>query len=189
MVYDQRIDKEWDRQAQHELQVHPVPPKCLFGNIANFLVPGLGNELQHMKDTGTIDRLKEQVINKRALKTSMKAHCVAHGRLCTPEEGAMLHVAGTPCTADSPMGLQERQKSLPFCFFLVWAAMRVALGEPIVIQECVDQFDRSIFTEVLGAWDWTFVVLSPIQFGWPIARNRQWAVCLVGGYVMFVGPP
>ena len=171
--------QEWDHQAQNELQAHPFKPDCLFGDIASFLLPSISNDLKTMKDNGTIDKLKDLVMNKKALKSQLKAHCVIHGKQCCPKPGAMLHIAGTPCTADSSMGLQEGKESLPFCFFLVWAAMRIILSEPIIVQECVDAFERSTFTEVLGEWDWTFVVLSPSQFGWPIDRKRQWAVLLV----------
>ena len=130
-----------------------------------------------MKDTNTINKLKDSVVQSRALKANMKAHCIIHRKQCQPEVGALCHLAGTPCTADSQMGLQEGKQSLPFCYFLTCCAMRLALQEPIVVQECVDAFDRSNFTELLTMYDWTFVCLSPIQFGWPISRTRQWAVC------------
>ena len=171
--------QEWDQQAQNELRSHPFKPNCLYGDITSFLLPGLANELQHMKDTGTIDRLKEHVISGKALKASLKAHCVIQGKQCQLEAGSSMHVAGTPCTADSSMGLQEGKQSLPFCYFLTWVALRCVMNEPVIIQECVDAFDRTNFTELLGQYDWSFVVLSPKQFAWPISRNRQWAVSLV----------
>ena len=171
--------EEWDNQAQNELKAHPCKPECLFGDITGFLLPSVANEVKSTSDLGAmVGKLKDLVTNNKALKATLKSWCVIHGKHCQVKQGANLHVAGTPCTADSSMGLQEGKDSLPFCFFLTWAAMRIVLGEPIIIQECVDAFDRASFTEFLGMYDWTFVVLSPAQFGWPIARNRQWAVFL-----------
>ena len=59
-------------------------------------------------------------------------------------------------SADSSMGLQEGNESLPFCYFLAWAAL---------LQQMSPQ-------KKLG-------VVTASQFAWPISRNRQWAAFLV----------
>lgn len=91
---------------------------------------------------------------------------------------AFMNIAGTSCTAWSPAGLQDGEQALSHAHFLAWAGLRKKSCEPLVIQECTDKFPRNVFYEVLPEYDWSFAVITPLSFGWPIRRDRQWAVCL-----------
>ena len=168
--------EEWDAAARAELQAHPFPPKCIFADIANFLLPHLQPMLSNWKTQSCLEsELKAHVVNNKAIKT--KAYCVVHSRLCSiSEEPAEFHCAGTPCTAHSAMGDREEANSMPYGHFLTWCGQRREIQEETVVQECTDGFPRDPFTEVLDMYDWNFVVLSPHQVGFPVQRTRQWAL-------------
>ena len=105
------------------------------------------------------------------------AWCVAHRKHCAVDgEIANIHCAGTPCTAHSTIGLQEREQARSWAHFVIWIGMRLLLQEPILIQENVPGFPRHLLVQYLPMYHWEFVVLNPLQLGWPIKRDRQWAV-------------
>ena len=121
--------------------------------------------------------LKPLILSGKAIRAS--SFCVVHQKHCRIDnQVAMMHIAGTPCTAHSAMGLRDQEKALAFAHFLCWCGQRRLIQEPIVVQECVDTFPRSVFHELLDMYDWCFDVLSPVQYAWPVTRTRQWAVPL-----------
>ena len=104
--------------------------------------------------------------------------CLVHQRTCTIDEPADLHIAGTPCTAHSQIGLQEEEQSKAFGYFILWLGMRKKIAEPVIIQENVKSFPRSHFTTYLPEYEWVFTTLNPMEVGWPVQRERQWIVSL-----------
>ncbi len=88
----------------------------------------------------------------------------------------MFHIAGTPCTAWSPAGLTDGEHA--HAHFLGWTAVRGEVQEPVICQECTGQFPRNLFPLLLPMYCWGFIILDPINFGWPVRRSRQIAVLL-----------
>lgn len=103
------------------------------------------------------------------------AWCLKHGKEYNIQDDvADIHVAGTPCTAHSPIGLQEEEQSRAFAFFIIWLGQRKKMGEPVIIQENVTTFPISYFTTYLPEYEFVFTCLNPMELGWPVHRNRQW---------------
>lgn len=136
----------------------------------------MNDSLQGWKQQGVLeDKLKDLVKQGKAVR--LKAYCMRHERMCNIDRArGTIHIAGTPCTAHSSMGDREQQNSMPFAHFLCWCGLRRELEEDVIVQECVDSFPREAFTELLDMYDWSFAVIDPEQFGFPVRRNRQWAV-------------
>lgn len=106
--------------------------------------------------------------------------CKRHGNRCDLADNiAQLHIAGTPCTAYSTMGLLDGEDAMSFAHFLCWAGLRAKLQEPLIIQECTAGFPQDVFVSLLPMYDWMAEVVSPDSFGWPVRRPRQWVVSLV----------
>ena len=122
---------------------------------------------------------KQTVVNHACMLCFRQAKCLVHGAECAVNrETAMIHVAGTPCTNISSMGLQDFSQALSFGHLLAWIGVRRVCQEPILIQENLDEFDRNLLTSLLPQYDFTFAVISPHQLSWPVRRVRQWAVLL-----------
>ena len=110
--------------------------------------------------------------------SSRSAWCLRHGCECSVDDDtAGVHIAGTPCTAHSPIGLLEKEQSMPFAHFIIWLGMRLMIQEPIIVQENVLAFPRNFLAQYLPMYAWEFVALNKLELGWPIKRDRQWAVC------------
>lgn len=108
-----------------------------------------------------------------------KAYCVVHDRECSICDNiAHTHIAGTPCTAYSTAGLMDAETAESYAHFLCWAGLRRKTQEPVIVQECTDGFPRSEFDKLLPMYAWSFAILDPITFGWPVRRRRQWCVYL-----------
>ena len=106
------------------------------------------------------------------------AWCIRHQRYFSiSDESASIHVAGTPCVAFSSIGELMGELSLSFVHFLIWLGLRKLVREPVVIQECVSGFPREWFPRICPEYEWTFGIITPQHFGWPIMRDRQWVVC------------
>lgn len=136
------IAKEWDGACRAELQAHPHPPGCLFSDISNFLQPQLQHTLNEMKTAHSLESdLKDYALRDKAFKPTCKAFCVIHKKnCCVADDCAQVHVAGTPCTAHSVMGLSEENNLIPYGYFLTWCAIRRQVQEWIIIQECTEFF-------------------------------------------------
>ena len=88
----------------------------------------------------------------------------------------MVHVAGTPCVAFSPVGANEGEQSVSYGHFLIWAGVRLTIQEPVLVQENVAAFPREQLVRLLPMYEFTMAILNPIQFGWPVRRDRQYIV-------------
>ena len=56
--------------------------------------------------------------------------------------------------------------------------MRLLLQEEVVVQENVEMFDTSVLEDLLGGvYHVDIALLSPVDFGFPIARPRKYTVC------------
>jgi site-specific DNA-cytosine methylase len=100
---------------------------------------------------------------------------------------AFIHIAGTPCTAWSDMGLLDGENAISTAYFLVWIGLRLLCEEPIVIQENVVGFPKWLIADLLPMYFVEWIVLSPYSLGWPIERQRQWLVLfgLLANYNLF----
>ena len=109
-----------------------------------------------------------------------EAPCRVHGKLCNLLcfGLALIHMAGTSCIAWSDMGINEGFAAESTGHFLIWAALRVRLMEPIVILENVLGFPRWLLCEVMPMYHVDWLPLSPANLGWPISRERQYIVSL-----------
>ena len=108
-----------------------------------------------------------------------KAYCLNHKRECDlMEKVAMFHIAGTPCTAWSPAGLTDGEAALSHAHFLGWAGVRSLVQEPVIGQEYTPQFPRELFPLLLPQYSWSFAILDPHSYGWPVRRARQIALFL-----------
>ena len=89
---------------------------------------------------------------------------------------ALCHLAGTSCTDYSAIGLNEREHGWTFVHLLIWIGHRKRLQEPVCVQENVVGFPRDVLTMLLPEYEFVFGVLCPDVLGWPVRRDRQWAV-------------
>ena len=107
------------------------------------------------------------------------AKCLVHDRNCPIDACvAMIHIAGTECTAASTFGLRNFDQAMSYAHLVCWLGLRRRCQEPINIQENVKEFDRMLLVENLPMYDWSFDCISPCQLGWPVRRVRQWCVFL-----------
>lgn len=103
-----------------------------------------------------------------------------HGSSCSLLEhgAALLHCAGTPCVDYSLMGRGDGVFGPTVAFFLSWIGLRRKISEPLIVQECVQEFEEWLFLDLLPMYFVDYIVLSPSDLGWPIARRRKWCVLL-----------
>ncbi|CAK9057698.1 unnamed protein product [Durusdinium trenchii] len=105
------------------------------------------------------------------------AWCLQHNRYCRIyEQLASLHLAGTPCIAFSSIGSLDREGSISYIHFLIWVALRKRRQESVVAQECVSTFPREPFLLLMPEYEFTFHTMNPVDYGWPINRERQFIV-------------
>ena len=106
--------------------------------------------------------------------------CFVHGGSCNiAAHAAMVHLAGSSCTAWSPAGLTDGATAMTHAYFLAWVARRRLIQEPIVVHECTDGFPRDLFDLLLPMYNWSSARIDPISYGAPVRRVRQWTVYLV----------
>ena len=107
------------------------------------------------------------------------AWCEIHQRECSiASQAAFSNMAGTPCTAYSYAGLMDEETAESFAHLLAWAGQRRKVQEPVIVQECTEKFDRTALEKLLPMYTWSYALLNPESFGFPVRRIRQWCVCL-----------
>lgn len=108
------------------------------------------------------------------------APCGIHGIRCNVVKhgAALLHTAGTPCIDFSEMGDKMGLLGMTMAYLLTWTAQRRQIQEPIIVQECVAGFSDWILLDELPMYFVDWVIFSPRDLGWPIARRRKWCVRL-----------
>ena len=63
---------EWENHSQVELLAHPSAPRCLFGNIEDFLVQGLRSQLDTLQQQDKLQSVLLRVVaenTRNAIKT------------------------------------------------------------------------------------------------------------------------
>lgn len=122
-----------------------------------------------------LDLLGPTVKAGRAVR--LTAPCSTHGCSCMLLP-AKTHIAGTNCTDFSAFGSGQRTSGITMLYLLAWIALRLALMEPLVIQENVDSFAWQLLVEYLG--DHYYVDPDALEdsynFGMPTHRIRRWTV-------------
>ena len=108
------------------------------------------------------------------------APCAVHGARCSYLKNGcgLIHLAGSPCVDYSEMGNGEGVAGHTIAYFLTWAAIRRKVQEPVIIHECVREFCEWLLLDELPMYFIDYIVLSPSDLGWPIARQRSWCVSL-----------
>ena len=95
-------------------------------------------------------------------------------------ESCRLHIAGTPCVDYSSRGTLDKAEGKTHQHLYAWAGMRATLAEPVVVQENVENFSTAELQKLLGHLyhldTSDAALLSPDQYGWPIARCRKWTI-------------
>ena len=103
--------------------------------------------------------------------------CFVHGGSCDiAARAAMVHLAGTSCTAWSPAGLTDGATALTHAYFLAWVAQRRRIQEPIIGHECTDGFPRDLFDLLLPMYNWSSARIDSLSYGAPVRRVRQLTV-------------
>ena len=104
------------------------------------------------------------------------AWCLRHKRRCSLST-AKVHIAGTPCTDFSKQGKEMKLAGVTMLYLLAWIALRLALQEPVIVQENVTEFPTAILTEYLGRYYFIDTCTEDsMSFGWPSRRNRRWII-------------
>ena len=75
------------------------------------------------------------------------APCLIHGQKCEVKK-AMSHWAGPPCVDWSPQGSRGGHAGSTVVDWAAWAAMRIELQEPVIVQEQRDHDDGNILKTV-----------------------------------------
>ena len=170
---------EIDAEKQAELLLHPswagaghIEP-CLFGDINDFFVDELADTIKYLlKNPGLAMTILAPLVKKGK---AMKAR--RHNQECTLKT-ATGHLAGTPCVAFSARGKELGECDKTIVAFLAWCGLRRLLEEPVVVQENVEAFPIDLVEEMLAdLYSLESVVVSPLQLGWPVSRDRRWT-CL-----------
>lgn len=161
--------------AQEELLVHPAGPKCVFGNILGFFRPQVHVLLSRLgADANVMDTLWEVVHSGRALDQA--SMCLRHRRAC-PISSARMHVAGTPCTDWSELGLRQGTNGASAAAFMCWVAMRRCLQEAYIVQENVSSFPTTLLDRFLGDMYFIDVSVEDAQdYGTPARRERRYSI-------------
>jgi site-specific DNA-cytosine methylase len=166
---------ESNAAAQAELLIHPAGPQCIFGNILLFWKPAAQVLLSKLPPNADVmDTMWEVVRTGRAVEqTSM---CLRHGRVCTVRS-ARLHVAGTPCTDWSELGLRQGTGGGSAAAFMCWVGMRRCLQEACIIQENVCSFPTELLERFLGDLYHIDVSTEDGQdYGTPARRERRYSI-------------
>ena len=128
---------EYDPQNQQELLLLSKQTgnhACLFGDIASFYRPELGDVLAELKQKPMlcVEILGPLIASGRAVKSS--AFCLTHQKMCCLRT-AKRHIAGTSCTPYSRRGAGLGLMDFATVHSLCWIALRLLLQEPDVTNE------------------------------------------------------
>lgn len=74
------------------------------------------------------------------------------------------------------MGAGEGLNGFTIVATVTWTALRRRIQEPIIVQECVEEFEQWVLLEELPMYYVDYCILSPSDLGWPISRRRKWCV-------------
>ena len=96
-------------ESRFELMMLPHQPRCVFGDITDFLRQGFREELRMQAPRMTYDSLLK-LFNEAPDLATNQAYCVKCDSTCTATRGTV-HVAGTPCIAWSKRGSHSLYKT------------------------------------------------------------------------------
>ena len=133
---------EYLAESQNELLMlsKSNPQFCCFGDITSFYrqeIKGVVEEMSKKAYPAAFEALKPVIKSGKAM--TLTSYCRRHDKMCRMQP-ARRHVAGTPCTDHSSMGKREGQDGKTAICYLAWVGLRLALQEPIIVQENVTSF-------------------------------------------------
>lgn len=165
-----------ERRAQSRLELMVGHACCCFGDMLDFLVPKIKDLMHEYGHRLPFDKLVEIFSRTAALKRT--AWCYFHKKECEARR-ASIHVAGTPCVAWSPQGLQEGTSHSEVIAFLAWACQRLLLDEDAFLHENVPEFPESLLQYVFGArYIIQSIVVNSERYGHPNDRARRLSWCI-----------
>jgi len=180
---------EWDTECQAEiLSSHMHKPFCCFRNIREFYPDSIQAWTKNIETRakngtsvrGVYNALLPSIQSGHGCKSA--AYCIVHKGVCDLSRSgppADFHIAGTPCTDESPMKI-HKQGALDgrtALYFLVWIALRLREQEKIIIQENVPEFPTTYLQMLLGhLYDVQEITLQAADFGFPSLRRRKFTI-------------
>ncbi|CAK0907379.1 unnamed protein product, partial [Prorocentrum cordatum] len=165
------------KDSRSELITSPMEPQCLFKDVEDWWTDSMKRYLNKCGKIGLnalmpYIRMPHTVLRKTASCTMHQSGCGC------PMNDSTIHVAGTSCIDDSPIGAHggaENGKATRA--FAAWATQRRRQEAIVIIHENSHLFDPQILHKVLGD---KYIILSkitcPTSLGWPVRRRRRWSV-------------
>lgn len=170
---------EYLAESQNELLMlsKSNPQFCCFGDITSFYrqeIKGVVEEMSKKAYPAAFEALKPVIKSGKAMP--LTSYCRRHDKMCRMQP-ARRHVAGTPCTDHSSMGKREGQDGKTAICYLAWVGLRLALQEPIIVQENVTSFKIAYLSEFFAEMYYMdYSAESACDFGWFNKRARQFVV-------------
>ena len=137
---------EWDSECQQELSLYIQgmgQDACLFGDVSSFWrqdVVGLVKQLAQ-NPSMAVETLAPLICSRKAVKRQKECFL----------QMASSHCAGSSCTAHSRQGKQLGLADPNVLHLLVWAALRLEIGEPDVTLENVEDFPTTVVDRLWGS--------------------------------------
>ena len=167
---------EWYSKSQTVLLAQPGSDACLFGDILSF-VPADKRDAWK-KATNADERMVE--FNKMANgPIEREQDCLRHNKKCNICVTSK-HTAGTPCQDFSSLGSRKQTCGPRMVFFFAWVALVRNLLFPVLVHENVPEFGIDLLVQTLGdLYVMIRILLDSKHFGLPMARPRQYTICLL----------
>ena len=164
---------EYSDESRHELMMLDNGPRCIFGDIVDFVVLGFRQDLREQGPRMHYSDVERLFLQGGKKLVSLFAKCAKCGRQCEATK-CTLHVAGTPCVAWSSMGTRAYASGATVIAFFVWLSMRRQLQEPWVLHENVPAFAHELLQSVLGDMYLVYsCVVNASQVGQLAERPRR----------------
>ncbi|CAL1146289.1 unnamed protein product [Cladocopium goreaui] len=174
MVFQVEYDECCRKELLHYPSLHKDShPCCCFGDLNGFYRPELQEVVKQLQEQPelALEILSKMVADGEAVTT--RGWCYAHGKYCDMTM-ALLHVAGTSCTAYAACGKQQGIRDATILPFLVWIGHRLVLQEPILLHENSKRFPSWLLQRFLGhLYHIEETVAEAADFGQPARRERK----------------
>ena len=163
---------DWDSERRAELMAVPSEskPRCIFGDVTNFLNPKVKRSIRDGVGFLTFAQLLRITMTPGAVVP--EGWCYCHNAVCTLSPAA-IHVVGPPCVDFSSQGSRLGLEGPAALALLCWLALRRRLEEPIIILEHVSRFPVGLLSQILGdKYDIHVGEVGPNTLGWKVQRPR-----------------
>ena len=153
------------------------PDTCVYGDLASFYVDKIIETLPLLFADPKLAWPALEKVVRSGMGVKTWAWCYRHKRYCKLKE-ALLHTAGTPCTAYSAQGARRGKADETIIYFLAWCGHRRALQEATICFENVPGL-YELITYMLGDLyhcdkSTDVCPMTPVEFGHAITRPREY---------------